>query len=103
MVTTFSIATLDGAHIGFLLITRDDAQQESGGLMIKVQVADPEVSHRPEVRALARSAQAYFVWRLEDALLNIYDDHGEETAQIQGEYLQYCGYTYSLNELVGVW
>ncbi len=103
VMMTFGIGTLTGTHAGFLLMAADDDTAASGSLMVKVQIADADASYLPEIRALGQFPQQYFVWRRAGEVVQVYDDHGEEVAQIQGEYLRFRGYTYRLNDLAGVW
>ncbi|MDK4624091.1 HLGFF motif protein [Kingella kingae] len=98
----FSLHTQQDEHIGFLIMyPRDDSQNQSGDLAIKLLDSLP--TRLREVTKLLSDwqVQAALSWEVSGDKVVVFDDDGDPRGTIRQEQLHIGNHVFILNDLAG--
>lgn len=101
----FSIHTLNGEHLGFLIMLADDesqAQPQSGRFAVKLQSEQaPQDAESVRILSVLEQSQRLLFWRVEKERVSLFE--GDQPAgSIRNEYLTVAGKQWVLNDLTGM-
>lgn len=89
MISTFSINSMDGDHLGFIALLGDTPEFRKGSLMLKLQVAEPKTMDLAAFKTLKRLPENVPLPFTTDSsnILTFVDEDGVKLGKIEGQWM----------------